>query len=393
MKSRWGRLASGVVAVGALIVIALLVRRWWVAPRQDVTIVRRGDLHASADALGRVHPKRQAKLSTRASGMVARLYVHEGQSVTQGELLLELDAQDELAAIEQAERTLAVRRMQLDEALQAPSPSEIALARARLRRATAARQKAQDDYDKVAAKPRTETSDEALDLEAAKLEYEVAQAEFDRMMEGASELEIERLRTELRGAELSLQQAQRQLERTRIYAPFTGVVLRVEPREGENVYAYNPLITLADLSAFEIVAEIDEIDVASVAEGQQVEVRLDAFPAQILRGRVTRVSPGPVEGRGSTLYEAGVDFDANAEGQVLPIRMGMGANLTIITQEVQDALLIPKRAIRQAGRRQVVRVIEGRAAQEVIVETGYSDGTDIQVLSGREEGQTIALNP
>ncbi len=70
------------------------------------------------------------------------------------------------------------------------------------------------------------------------------------------------------------------------------MVLRVEPREGENVYAYNPLITLADLSTFEIVAEIDEIDVASVAEGQQVEVRLDAFPAQILRGRVTRVSPG-----------------------------------------------------------------------------------------------------
>jgi hypothetical protein len=70
----------------------------------------------------------------------------------------------------------------------------------------------------------------------------------------------------------------------------------------------------------------------------------------------------------------------------------MGANLTIITRSDENALLVPKRAIRQVGRYQVVRVLAGGQPREVVVQTGLSNDEEIQILSGLDEGQTILLN-
>ncbi|OGO06184.1 MAG: hypothetical protein A2Y73_00845 [Chloroflexi bacterium RBG_13_56_8] len=349
--------------------------------------VRRGDIEATVDVLGRVEPKRQLALSTRLSGEVQQVLVTSGQDVVAGDLLLQLDARESLNAIEQAKRSVEAQRLQLEQALQAPSASDIDLATARLRRATVLRQRAQDDYNEIADQSDAETSDEASDLESAKLEYEIAKAEFDRTMEGTSSLELDRLRLNLEGAELALQQANEQLEYTRIRAPISGTILAIDAREGENVYGFNPLIQIADLSLPQIRAEIDEIDIASIAEGQSVVIRLDAFPTQILEGTIVRVPPGPDLTRGTTIYEAFIAFDAQSQ----PVRPGMGANLTITIERVENALLVPRQAVRRVGRNQVVRVVGDRRESEVIVLTGVSNESEIQILSGLEEGQTILL--
>lgn len=351
-------------------------------------VVRRGTIGASVTTLGRVQPKRQLSLSTRASGKVKSILVREGDLVSAGALILELDAPGYADAVEQAERSVKIRKMQLEEALKAPDSASIDLARARLRVATAARLKAQKDYDKIAAKPDAEKSDEALKLETAKLEYDVAKAEFDRTLKGASELQIERLRADLREAETALKQAREQLAYTRIEAPFTGTIMAIDARLGENVHGFSPLVRLADLSQLQIRAEIDEIDIPAVAVGQSVQIRLDAFPAQTLKGRVERIMPGVSEARGMTTYGALVDF----ENTSLPIRPGMGANLVITTQTVENALLIPKRAVRQAGRHKVVRVLVGRQQAEVVITTGLSNESEIEVLSGLQEGQVVLLD-
>lgn len=352
------------------------------------TVVRRGTIEASLEALGRVQPKRQIALSTQASGRVARILVQEGQQVAQGDLLLELAAEEYQRAIVQAQRLVELRRLRLEQALQAPSGAALNIAKARLRQATAARLKAQADYDKVKHKPDAESSDEALALEAAKLEYEIAQAEFDRLLEGPSTVEVEQLRAELQEAELALEQAQERLQGARIYAPFAGTVLNIQVQEGENVYGFNPIIRIADLSQWEIRAEIDELDIAQVQPGQAVRIRLDAFPGEILEGTIRRVALGVSEGRGVTSYAAWVDFDPRG----LPIRVGMGANLTITTARSEEALLVPRAAVRQVGRNRVVRLWQNGRVQEVVVTTGLANQDEVQILSGLAEGQIIWLD-
>lgn len=376
-------LIIGVLVVTGSLVLILAGR----PPQGNTARVRRGSIEATVDALGRVEPQRQLALSTRASGTVRAIPVREGESVSEGALLLELDATDYRTAIEQAERNLRVREKQLEDALSAPSAADISLARARLRRATAARLNAQKDYDEIKDEPEAESSDEALDLEVAKLEYEIAKAEFDRVMGGASELQIEQLEAEVADARLALHQAHQRLGYAQIVAPFSGVVMRVQAQVDANVQAYTPVVWIADLSALEIVAEIDELDVPAVAEGQEVLVRFDAFPGDSVAGELVRLSPGPTDTRGVTTYEGRIRFVTS-----LPVRPGMGATLTITTGQVEGALLVPRGAVRQIGRSSVVRVLEGRRVREIVVVTGLSDGVEIEILSGLEEGDTVLLD-
>lgn len=384
----------------ALLALVLAGGGWWLwrarttsSAAANTVRVQRGTIEASVDALGKVQPARQMALSLRLNGVVQQLPVAVGQRVGKGALLLEVETGEVQEAIAQAERSLSVRRMQLDEALQAPDAPTLDLARARLRRATAARLAAQDKYDKVASKPNAEKSDEAVTLETAKLEYEVAQAEYDRIMQGPTPLQLARLRADVQEGELTLRQARARLEQARIVAPFAGTVMSIAPQPGENVYAYNPLLRLADLERLEIIAAIDELDIPAVAEGQRVQIRLDAFAAQPFAGRVARVAPGATEVRGTTAYEAIIAFERSTLPPTLGlIRPGMGANLTIITRAAEGVLLVPKTAIRQAGRYQVVRVLNNGAPQEVVVRTGLSNASEVEVVEGLSEGQVVLLN-
>ena len=382
------------ILISMFLLLCIAAIAWWVVrPRmtrqtEQTAKVRRGTIEATVDALGRVQPVLQVALSVRVSGPVRSISVQPGDDVVTGTILLELDTQEIEDGIEQAEQSLAIRRRQLEAALQAPSSPDIALAKARLRRANALRHNTQQDYDAIEDEPDAESSDEALDLESAKLEYEVAEAELDRVLEGTPQIEIERLEADVAAAELLLRQATRRLQQTRIRAPFHGTVLSVEADVGENVYGFAPLVQFADLSQLEVLAEIDEIDVASVREGQVVQIRFDAFAADVVEGRVARLLPSMSGSRGATTYGAIVRFDAGA----LPIQAGMGANLIIVTHVVTDALLIPRRAVRQVGRHQVVTVVQGTRRTQVQVTTGLSDNAEIQVFAGLKEGQLVSLD-
>ncbi|MCD6520305.1 MAG: biotin/lipoyl-binding protein, partial [Anaerolineae bacterium] len=162
-------------------------------PPADMVPVRRGTIEATVSALGQVAPHRQVQLSTQTSGRVAKIWVQVGDQVQEGQLLLNLEDKSYQEALALAERTLDLQKKRLQQALQAPSEEQIRLARAKLLRATAARRKAQRDYDKIAQKPDAESSEEALALEEAKVAYEVAKAEFDQLMKGTPSLELEQL--------------------------------------------------------------------------------------------------------------------------------------------------------------------------------------------------------
>jgi HlyD family secretion protein len=275
----------------------------------------------------------------------------------------------------------------LDKARAGASSEEIEIAQANLRKAALAKQVAQAAYDEIVNEENAETSPEALALQQATIDYQIAQRNYERLVNAPPADELAALEKQLESAQLALERAQVQWEEMQLIAPLAGTVVRVETREGEMVSAYRPVVVIADLTSLQIIAEVDEIDVAEVAPGQEVTIRLDAYPGQTLPGTIGSLAPAASLQRSSTVYEAVVEFDA--EG--LALRLGMGANLKIITLEKGGVLLVPNRAIQPIGRRRVVKVVDGRSIREVEVITGLSNESETEIVEGLAEGQKILI--
>jgi len=400
------------IVIGILVLIAAAGGYWWYrigVTRQvaNTVLVRRGTITATVETTGKVRSARQVGLSLSFGGRVKRVAVSVGDKVEAGQILLELEAPDAERRVREAELNLEIRQLQLDKARVGASSGEIEIAQANLRKAALAKQVAQAAYDEIAAsyekRENAEASPEALALQQAAIDYQIAQRNYERLVNGPPTDELLALEKQLESAQLALERAQAQLQEMRLITPrrqpfdgaqdkaqdtaLAGTVVRVEASEGEMVSAYRPVVVIADLASLQIIAEVDEIDVAEVAPGQEVEIRLDAYPGQNLLGTIVSLAPAASPQRGSTVYEAVIEFDA--EG--LALRLGMGANLKIITLEKEDVLLVPNRAIQPIGRRRVVKVMDGRSIREVEVVTGLSNENETEIVEGLAEGQKVLI--
>jgi HlyD family secretion protein len=339
------------------------------------------------ETTGKVRSARQVELSLPFGGRVKRVVVSVGDEVEAGQLLLELEAPDAERQVEEAELSLEIRQLQLGKARAGASPEEIEIAQANLRKVALAKQVAQAAYDEIADEEDAEVRPEALALQQATIDYQIARRNYERLINGPLPDELSALEKQLESARLALERAQAQLEEMRLITPLAGTVVRVEVSEGEMVSAYRPVVVIADQTALQIIAEVDEIDVAEVAPGQEVEIHLDAYPTHTLSGTIVSLAPAASPQRGSTVYEAAVRFDVGG----LTLLLGMGANLNIITLEKEGVLLVPNRAIQPIGRRKVVKVLEGRNIREVEVVTGLSNESETEILEGLAEEQKILI--
>jgi HlyD family secretion protein len=381
-----------VIVIGILVLTAAAGAYWWyrVGVTRQVTstiLVRRGTITATVEATGKVLSARQVELSLPFGGRVKRVAVSVGDKVKVGQSLIELEAPDAERQVREAELNLVIRQLQLDKARAGASPEEIEISQSNLRRAALAKQVAQAAYDEIASEENAEVSPEALALQQATIDYQIAQRNYERLFNGLPTEELATIEKQLELSRLALKRAQAQLEEMRLVAPVAGTVLSVEVSEGEMVSAYRPVVVIADLTSLQIVAEVDEIDVAEVAPNQGVEIRLDAYPTHTLSGTIVSLAPAAMPQRGSTVYEAVIKFDARG----LRLRLGMGANLKIVTLEKESVLLVPNRAIQPIGRRKVVKVLDGRNVREVEVVTGLSNENETEIVDGLTEGQRILI--
>lgn len=372
------------ISVIVIVILALGLWALWTwqtpAPRA-IAVVRRGDISAAVNATGKVRAKKVARLSLPMSGIVQSIVKMEGDVVNPGDVILFLRAEEMARRVRQAELNLTSRQLDLARAKSAPRDEDIEIVRANLRKATLALAAAEAAYN---ANP-TAPNDAAREI--ARADLDIARANFNRVTNGASKEEIQALQNAVTYAQLELENARAVFAQTRLTAPFTATVTEIGVREGELVGGYTPLATIADLNALEIVADIDEIDVANVKVGQKVEVRLDAFPGERFSGILTRLFPAASVQRGSTVYTAIIEFDRRE----FEVRLGMGANLRILTVEKQGVLLVPNRALKNVGTRKAVRIVAPGEPREVIVEIGVTDGNETEIISGVNEGDQVLL--
>ena len=364
--------------------------------------VGKRDLVSVVSASGEVKPKKFVNVSANVSGRITELLVKEGDRVRRGQVLARIDS----------ERFAAGERM---------SSAALQGARADLNRAEADLNVAQLNYER------------AKQMQAEKLisEQQFDQTEAELRMKAAA-VESQRRRIAQQAAQLETNRDD--LAKTVVVAPMDGVVTSLQKEEGEVVIgaqSFQPsvIMTIGDLSAFEVEVLVDETDIRNVALGQKASVRVDALEGTKLEGEVTEIGSSAIP-RGSSGQQAQAatstanqakDFRVAVTLLSPPpqLRSGLNATADIETARKQAVMAIPIQAVVVREVNKEGKVIDPSAVQAAgpetnapapgekgeekegvfvvrngqvtftPVKTGIIGETEIEVVSGVKEGDEI----
>ena len=208
---------------------------------------------------------------------------------------------------------------------------------------------------------------------------------------------IENAKISMENAQSSLENAQETLDDYAITAPISGEVVTKTAKAGDKIEGGSDgtLCVIYDLSYLEMTMSIDELDISDVAVGQEVQITADAVEGTTYTGVVTKVSVAGTTSGGITTYPVTVRID-ETEG----LRPGMNVDAEIILESAEDVLAIPSGAVNRgntvlitADSPSAANAVDQEAPEGYVyveVETGISDDSYTQVLSGLQEGDTVA---
>jgi HlyD family secretion protein len=326
----------------ALLVVAAIAgtvayrRRGPAAPEVAVEAVVRRDLEALVSASGKIEPKRSVNISADTMGRVTELLVNEGDRVTRGQFLLQIDPKSLRTRVESGQAGLEAARAALDQlrtSIEA-ARQNLALARETLRR--------QRELWAEQLTPR-----EALDR--AENDVKLREAE---LREREQQLRSQELR--LGQERAALESARYDLSKVRIESPIDGIVTRRNIEEGETVVigtmnnAGTVLLTIADMSVIQAEVEVDETDIPTVAMGQSARVTIDAIPDRTFTGRVTEIGNSPIQQTGTqttgTRQATNFKVVVTLSEHVPDVRPGFSCTADITTATRARVLAVPIQA-------------------------------------------------
>lgn len=316
-------LLAGFLIVGIGGVIALsAAKKANRATEVRLEAIAQHDLTATVTASGRIEAKRSVDVTADITGRIMQIAVKEGDLVRQGQFLLQIDQSQYSASLKRAEALLA--------------SSEAGLVQARANRDQA--QRAVDRAKELQRSGNSLISNEQV--EQAQTTFEVSVANYNSAMAQTAQ------------ARAGVQEAQDNLNRTRLFAPISGRVVRLPVEVGEvavpgTFSRENALLmTIADLSTVLAKVRVDETDVIKLAFGDSVEITIDAYPDTSFTGRVTMISNSAQLTSGqlaSAQATQAVDFDVEITLTKPPadIRPDLSATAKIVTDTRRGALAIP----------------------------------------------------
>jgi HlyD family secretion protein len=301
----------------------------------DVTTekIARHDLEAIVSASGKIRPARSVNVSAETMGKVVGLAVNEGDTVTAGQFLLQIDPRNLQTQVNSREASLAAARSQLTETRRSLDNVKTSLKQAEDNLGR------QQELFKAGLTPR-ETLDRA--------ENEVAMRRADLAQREQSLITQE---TRIKQEEAALENAQFDLNKVRLVSPINGIVTRRNIEEGETVVvgtmnnAGTVLLTIADLSVIETEVEVDETDIPFIELGQPALITIDAFPDKEFPGRVTEVGNSAIQTAGAATTRA-TNFKVvvTLEGEVPNVRPGFTCTAIITTATREKAVAVPIQA-------------------------------------------------
>lgn len=320
--------------------------------------VQRATIGSTVTATGTIEPVTEVEVGTQVSGIISKIYVDYNSEVKKGQLIAELDRTNLTSELASAKSNLEAAGSDLS-----------------YQKANHNRMKTLHDKGLV--------SDD--EYETARLSLQQAESTYAMRKEAVAK-------------------AQTNLGYAYITSPINGVILSKAVEEGQTVaagFTTPTLFTIAqDLTDMRVIADVDEADIGDVAEGQKVEFTVDAYPNETFEGQVTQVRQEATTESNVVTYEVVI----SAPNPSLKLKPGLTANVTIHTLEQPNLLSVPTKALRFTPTADLLRkgdkiqdcqgtkkvwVREGNVIKAYAVQTGITNGTLTQIVSGIKEGAEV----
>jgi HlyD family secretion protein len=383
--------------------------------------VDRGSIVSTVVTSGTLNAVITVQVGSQVSGNIIALYADFNTKVKKGQLVAEIDPAPFKAAVDQAVASWNAAKSSAVTAgaSLAKARSDLAAAEANVANQKANVAKAQSTVDlakllngreqhlaadKVAAQQDADNAKAAYDqavagLDAARAAEVAAEASTDsaRKQVDVAQYQLDQASAVVAQQAAALSQAQLNLSHTRITAPVDGTVESRNMDVGQTVAAsfQAPTIFLIaqDLTKMQVDTNVDESDVGRVHLDQEATFTVDAWPGRTFKGRVAQIREAPINVQNVITYDV-VVVVSNEDLRLFP---GMTANVSITVGKAQDALRIPKAALRFRPRVAVqqpqsvsVLASNGQLTQ-VPVKTGLADANYLEVLGGLTEGQLVVI--
>ncbi|WP_460192623.1 efflux RND transporter periplasmic adaptor subunit [Thermosynechococcus sp. FA-CM-4201] len=407
-SSPWRSLVIGVIAAGLIGSGGLLLWRSRQTPldldRYTVPVQDSRDLVARIAATGKVVPVQTVNISPKRAGLLAELYVEQGDQVKAGQIIARMDNRDEQAQLAQAQANLADAIARRDRVVAGNRAEEIAQAEAQVRAAATRAQLAQERLKRnelLAAEgaiPRDTLDELKANRDSAIANLNEAQKRLQLLQRGSRSEEIRQAEASVAAAQAQVEAARAAFEDTVIRAPFTGIITQKYANPGAFV---TPTTTasattsatstsiVAIAEGLEILAEVPEVDIGQVLVGQPVEIRADAYPGETFAGRVRLVAPEAVVEQNVTFFQVRVSLVTGLE----KLRSGMNVDLDFLGQKINNALLVPTVAIAvERGQTGVYVVGEDNQPKFRPVTIGSSWQDQTQIISGVSVGERVFID-
>ena len=324
--------------------------------------VERGAITDKALAVGQIEPRERFQVKSKISGIVRECFVEVGDVVETGDRLFEI-APD-------------------------PTPQELLIVDHQLRSAEATFAKVKVDLERG-----RELHEKGLmsrgDLDALEETFELAEVALEQARDNRQLTRSGKVSGGLTDVDAIIR------------APASGTVLSRAVNPGDPVVpltSYQPgteMAAIANMGDLVFKGTVDEIDVGKVAVGLPCRIKVGALPDTPVSGQLARIAPQATASEGATLFDVEIELDPD---RTVVLRAGYSANADIIIREKTDILLIPERLVHFAddGASTTVELpgaTEDAEPVPVEVELGLSDGLNVEVVNGLEEGDQVVQRP
>lgn len=415
-----------IILITAGILLLLIIvgkKQGWIGKGDniEVTVEATGirTIIETVAANGKVQPEIEVKISPDVSGEIIELPVKEGQEVKKGDLLIRINPDIYLSAVDRMNAALNSSRANL-----ANAKARLSQVKAQFISAEASFNRNKSLFDQQAISP--------AEFESATANYEVAKAEIE-----ASLQTVEGAEYNIRSAEAGLKEASDNLLRTTIYAPVSGTISKLSVEKGERVVgtsqmAGTELMRIADLNEMEITVDVNENDIVRLSLNDTAKIEVDAYHGRKFSGVVTEIANSAnTMGLSADqvtnfvvkiriLKDSYKDLQNKIQQNLSPFRPGMSATVDIQTQTEQNVLSVPVQAVttredsvettdktkenkdfisnkkekeKASSVNEIVFIYKDGRAYIQKVKTGIQDDAYIQILDGLKTGEEIISGP
>lgn len=374
--------------------------------------VTKGTISKEVSTTGLVEPNEEVEIKCEASGEIISIYYDISDAVKEGDLLVELDPEDEQRNVEQAQVSLNSSKARLKQAeleytqnetqlkhneikLQAEIVSAQSLATDR--RSKESRMKNLYEQQTVSKENWESSETEAIQAETSLTKAKIAldDLEIDRQQLKIQKETIILAQLQVKTDEIELDDMQQRLEDTKVYAPMNGVISDRLVQVGSiissptnNVSGGSTLMSIADLSKIYVLASVDESDIGKIQVGQRVIATVDSYADKSFHGFVRRIATKGSSTSSVVTFEVKIEIKDKNKNLLKP---GMTSSITVIVDKHEQALLLPTEAVQYEGTKTYVYQERDGKKEKTEVTTGLSDGFKTEILQPLKTGDEVLI--